>query len=279
MGKLPAQAVIMAMVRLALAEDVGAGDITADLLDDSVQAQAKIITREHGILCGSAWLEEVYRQLGFEGVIDWQVADGDPVNAGQSVCRLQGRAKPLLTGERCALNFLQTLSATATKTHAYQALLAGTHTQLLDTRKTLPGWRQAQKYAVACGGGMNHRFGLYDAILIKENHIRACGSIANAVARAKMLYPEVLLEVEVENLLQLAQAIEAGATRVMLDNFSLPLMQQAVDLANGQVELEVSGGVQAENLVAIAHTGVNYISVGALTKDIQALDLSMQFIT
>ncbi|WJY15706.1 carboxylating nicotinate-nucleotide diphosphorylase [Pectobacteriaceae bacterium CE90] len=268
-------------VRLALCEDLGGEvdvqqDITALLLPDDKSATAVIITREAGIFCGQHWLEEVFHQLGDQVSVEWYVKDGSLLTENQPLCRLQGPSRQLLTGERTALNFLQTLSGIATEVSRYVKLLAGTHAQLLDTRKTLPGLRTALKYAVLCGGGSNHRLGLSDAFLIKENHIIAAGSIRQAVEQAFQLRSDVPVEVEVETLDELQQALDAGADIVMLDNFSLEKIREAVQLAQGQVLLEVSGNVTLKTLRDYAETGVDYISVGALTKHVHALDLSMR---
>lgn len=265
----------------ALAEDLGylsleQGDITASLIPATQQATATIITREACVICGCDWVDEVFAQLSDEIVIEWLVKDGDQVTANTKLCQLTGPARILLTGERTALNFLQTLSGTATVTAQYVSLLAGSHTKLLDTRKTLPGLRLAQKYAVLCGGGTNHRIGLYDAFLIKENHIAAAGSIADAVSTARTNFPGKPVEVEVEDLVELQQALAAGADIIMLDNFSLADIQQAVHLNKQQAKLEVSGNVTAEALHALAATGVDFISSGALTKHVTAIDLSMR---
>ncbi|TCV99170.1 carboxylating nicotinate-nucleotide diphosphorylase [Biostraticola tofi] len=269
-------------VTLALREDLGGeadadGDITARLLPRERQATATIITRENGVFCGQRWLIEVFHQLGGNVCIDWQVSDGDVVRVNQPLCHLSGPAHILLTGERTALNFVQTLSGVATEVKRYVGELAGTGTQLLDTRKTLPGLRTALKYAVLCGGGSNHRLGLADAFLIKENHIMAAGSIAAAVANAISLRPDVPVEVEVESLDELRQALDAGADIVMLDNFSLADMRRAVAATGQRALLEVSGNVTFETLREFALTGVDYISVGALTKHVRAMDLSMRF--
>ncbi len=269
-------------VTRALSEDLGGAadpqaDITALLLPLHSQAEAVIITRENGIFCGQQWLEEVFRQLGDGVRVAWQVKDGDAIRVNQPLCRLQGPARLLLTGERTALNFVQTLSGVASEVKRYVDELAGTHTQLLDTRKTLPGLRTALKYAVLCGGGSNHRLGLADAFLIKENHIIAAGSIANAVENAVALRADVPVEVEVESLDELRQALEAGADIIMLDNFSLADMRRAVAATGQRALLEVSGNVTLDTLHECAATGVDYISVGALTKHIRALDLSMRF--
>lgn len=262
----------------ALAEDIGTGDVTAELIPVTTQAHARVISREPAIVCGTAWFDAVFRQLEPAVAINWQVHDGSAVAPDQALCELQGPARAILTGERTALNFLQTLSATATLAGRYAEAVAGTSTRVLDTRKTVPGLRSAQKYAVACGGCHNHRHGLYDAILIKENHILAAGSITAAVRHSRQAYPELLLEVEVETLPQLQEAINAGAQRVLLDNMSPDQLRQAVALNQGQVELEASGGISLANVRTIAETGVDFISVGELTKNIHAVDLSMRFI-
>lgn len=268
-------------VATALAEDLGflaleQGDITASLIPAAQQASATIITREDCVVCGTAFADEVFRQLGDQVKINWQVKDGDTVSANTVLCTLNGPARLLLTGERTALNFLQLLSATATTTAHYVAYLAGSNTRLLDTRKTIPGLRFAQKYAVTVGGGKNHRIGLYDAFLIKENHIAAAGSIANAVATARQNFPGKPVEVETENLAELKQALDAGADIIMLDNFSLADIKQAVTMNAGNAKLEVSGNITSERLTELAATGVDYISSGALTKHVQAIDLSMR---
>ncbi|WP_017348306.1 carboxylating nicotinate-nucleotide diphosphorylase [Pantoea sp. A4] len=270
-------------VERALAEDLGGsvdanGDITAQLLPEEAQAHARVITREAGVFCGKRWVEEVFIQLGQRTTLTWHVDDGDTLVADQLLFEIQGPARLLLTAERTALNFVQTLSGVATQVQEYVALLEGTRAQLLDTRKTIPGLRTALKYAVLCGGGSNHRLGLSDAFLIKENHIIASGSIQQAVERAMWMHPDVPVEVEVESMQELQQALDAGADIIMLDNFSLADMQQAVQLTDDRAQLEVSGNVTVETLTAIAQTGVDYISVGALTKHLRALDLSMRFI-
>lgn len=269
-------------VALALKEDLGGEidadrDITAQLLPADTQADAQVITREAGVFCGKRWVEEVFIQLGSHATLIWHVEDGDQIEADQLLFEIEGPARLLLTAERTALNFVQTLSGVATEVSRYAALLAGSQTQLLDTRKTLPGLRTALKYAVLCGGGSNHRLGLSDAYLIKENHIIASGSIRQAVERAQWLQPDVPVEVEVESLEELRQALEAEADIVMLDNFSLEAMRAAVELNQGRVLLEVSGNVTETTLPQIALTGVDYVSVGALTKHVRALDLSMRF--
>ncbi|SNY60766.1 nicotinate-nucleotide pyrophosphorylase [carboxylating] [Arsukibacterium tuosuense] len=273
-------------VQAALAEDLGFllladGDITASLIPASQQASATIISREACVVCGTAWVNEVFAQLNQQTqsgqvTINWLVQDGDKVAADSLLCQLQGPAQLLLTGERSALNFLQLLSGTATVTASYASLLATTSTRLLDTRKTLPGLRFAQKYAVHCGGGLNHRFGLFDAFLIKENHIAAAGSIAAAVSQARQNFPGKPVEVETENLAEVQQALSAGADIIMLDNFSLADISAAVSLNNGQAKLEVSGNITAGRLSELAATGVDFISSGALTKHVQAIDLSMR---
>ena len=265
-------------VSAALLEDVGDGDITARLIPAAEIASAAIITRENAIICGVDWVNEVARQVDSTIVIDWMVADGDQVQANQVLFQAHGNARSLLTFERCALNFLQCLSGTASTAHYYAGLVADTQVKLLDTRKTIPGLRKAQKYAVACGQCYNHRIGLYDAFLIKENHIAACGGISQAIATARKQEPTKPVEVEVESLHELKQALKAGADRIMLDNFTLADMSEAVQLATGLAELEASGGITAQSLRPIAETGVDYISIGALTKDCRAIDLSMRFI-
>jgi len=268
---------LRACVALALAEDLGAGDLTAALIPEQARAEATVISRESAVLCGTAWFNELFRQLDPDIQIHWQASDGDRIERNQLLCALSGPARPLLTGERTALNFLQTLSGNATLARYYADAVAGTRTTVLDTRKTLPGLRQAQKYAVRCGGCMNHRRGLFDAVLIKENHILAAGSIPLAVTRAKQLYPGITVEVEVENLSELQEALQVGPDIIMLDNFDLESLRQAVVLTAGQVKLEASGNVNLDTIRKIADTGVDYISVGGLTKDVRAIDLSMRF--
>jgi len=272
----PGAAVVLSNVRTALAEDVGSGDITAALIAPDNQATARVITREGGVLCGSPWVDAVFAELDPAVAIEWQARDGESITAGDSLFTLRGPARALLTGERTALNFLQLLSGTATTCRRYADLVSGTGVKLLDTRKTIPGLRIAQKYAVTCGGCHNHRIGLFDAFLIKENHINACGGIAAAVNTARSHAPGMPVEVEVENLEELQQALAAACDRVMLDNFSLEQMASAVNLAGGRIELEASGNVTEATLRSIAETGVDYISIGALTKDCKALDLSMR---
>jgi len=268
-------------VATALAEDVGDGDLTASLIDVDAVVGATIIARESLLLAGQPWVNEVFAQLDENVVIDWYISDGQEAEADDVICKLVGPARALLTGERTALNFLQTLSATATTTARYVKAIEGTGTIILDTRKTLPGLRLAQKYAVACGGGKNHRIGLFDAILIKENHIKSAGSIAAALQSARDLDAGVLVEVEVENLDELLEALDAGVARVLLDNFSVDDLKQAVDTNQryGYVaaELEASGNITLESIRTIAETGVDYISTGALTKNVNAIDFSMLF--
>ncbi|EKN3565170.1 carboxylating nicotinate-nucleotide diphosphorylase [Yersinia enterocolitica] len=279
---------IPSTVAQALSEDLGGEvnadrDLTAQLLPASKQAEATIITREAGVFCGERWLNEVFIQLGAQVSVKWEVKDGDKLVADQVLCHLAGPARILLTGERTALNFLQTLSGVATEVSRYVTALSGLHTQLLDTRKTVPGLRTALKYAVLCGGGNNHRLGLSDAFLIKENHIIAAGSIKEAVAKAFWIHADVPVEVEVESLDELQQALEAGADIIMLDNFTIPMMHEAVNMRDelaktqSSAQLEVSGNVTLETLRSYAETGIDFISVGALTKHITALDLSMRF--
>ncbi len=264
-------------VHNALKEDVGSGDVTAQLIPEDDFSLATVIAREPAIICGIDWFEEVFAQLDSQIFIEWDVDDGDQVEANQTICTLSGSTRALLTGERTALNFLQTLSGTATRAAEYAEAVKGTEVKVLDTRKTIPGLRIAQKYAVSCGGCHNHRVGLYDAILIKENHIMAAGSIADAIETARANNPELMVEVEVESIDELHQALAAKPDRIMLDNFDIPLLQQAVALTDKQVELEASGNVTLLTIREIAETGVNYISTGSLTKDIKALDLSMRF--
>ncbi|MDN3553509.1 carboxylating nicotinate-nucleotide diphosphorylase [Halomonas almeriensis] len=261
-----------------LAEDVGPGDITAELIPEKHWSRARVITREATVLCGVAWVDELFRRLDPSVSLSWQAADGDRLAAGQTFLELEGPARSLLTGERAALNLLQTLSGTAARARHYVDLLEGSGVRMLDTRKTLPGLRLAQKYAVSCGGGHNHRIGLYDAFLIKENHIAACGSIDAAVREARDIARDLSVEVEVETFEELDQALEAGADIIMLDNFSLDDMREAVRRNAGRATLEASGNVDDTRLLEIAATGVDCISSGALTKDVQAVDLSMRFL-
>ncbi|HSM32339.1 MAG TPA: carboxylating nicotinate-nucleotide diphosphorylase [Woeseiaceae bacterium] len=268
-------------VAAALAEDIGDGDLTAALIDEDEVAGATIVAREALVLAGHPWATEVFRQLDERIQTDWYIEDGQRAEADDVICKLVGPARALLTGERTALNFLQTLSGTATLTARYVAAVAGTRARVLDTRKTLPGLRQAQKYAVRCGGADNHRAGLYDAILIKENHVRSAGSITEALRRAQAAKDDVLVEVEVESLDELREALDAGAARILLDNFSLDDLREAVSINSGYgyvaAELEASGNVGLDTIRDIAETGVDYISTGAITKNVRAADLSMLF--
>jgi nicotinate-nucleotide pyrophosphorylase (carboxylating) len=268
---------IVTQVQVALAEDVGSGDRTAGLIDAAARGRAEILCRERAVLCGAAWLAEVFRQVDPAISVAWDRRDGEWLAAGERVCAIEGPARGMLTGERTALNFLQTLSGTATHAARYVEAVAGTRARILDTRKTLPGLRLAQKYAAACGGATNHRIGLYDAILIKENHISAAGSVAAALERAAREGAGVEVEIEVENLDQLRQALQAGATRILLDNFGLDDLRAAVAFTAGRARLEASGGVNLDTVRAIAETGVDDISVGAITKDVTAVDFSMRF--
>lgn len=269
---------IQQTVRWALLEDIRSGDITAELIPAITQAKATLITREAGVLCGSAWVNEVFRQLDERIQLTWQVQDGDTLVPDQLLCRIQGPARAILTGERCALNFLQTLSGTATLSRYYADRVKHTQVKLLDTRKTLPGLRTAQKYAVTCGGCHNHRIGLYDAYLIKENHIQACGGIRAAVSSAQRLHPGKPIEVEVENMAELEEALCTGCDIIMLDNFSTEQIRQAVLFTQGRVKLEASGGIDENSLLEKAETGVDFISLGSLTKSCRALDLSLRLV-
>jgi nicotinate-nucleotide pyrophosphorylase (carboxylating) len=265
-------------VRRALTEDVGSGDLTATLVPETRIARARLITREEAVLCGTAWVDEVFRQLDPRITTHWQAQDGAAVRADQVLCRFEGPARGLLTGERTALNFLQMLSGTATAARRYVDAVRGTATVILDTRKTVPGLRLAQKYAVRCGGARNHRIGLYDGILIKENHIAAAGSVGVAVRGVHAAASaNVFIEVEVENLDQLNEALAAGAKRILLDNFSLDEIRRAVAATRGHAQLEVSGNVTLDTIRPLAETGVDFISIGAITKHVRAVDLSMQF--
>jgi len=262
-------------VQYALDEDVGTGDITAQLVPAYHQATAQVITREDAIMCGTAWFDEAFKQLDESIEINWLVNDGDEITVNQTLCELKGNARILLTGERTALNFLQLLSATATQTHRYVQQIKHTSTLVLDTRKTIPHLRTAQKYAVSCGGGSNHRMGLYDAFLIKENHIMAAGSIQQAVAKAKEV-ANLPVQIEVEDIDEVQQALDAGAERLLLDNFDLDMLREAVQLVDGRAKLEASGGINLNTIQSIAETGVDFVSIGAITKDIKAIDLSMR---
>ncbi|EGR3414961.1 TPA: carboxylating nicotinate-nucleotide diphosphorylase [Vibrio parahaemolyticus] len=265
-----------------LKEDLGgtldaSQDITASLIPADAMNTATIITREHGVFCGQAWADEVFKQLDGKVTIEWHVKDGDKVEPNQTLCTLTGPARDLLTGERNAMNFIQTLSGCATTTAEYAAKIAHTDCRLLDTRKTIPGLRSALKYAVACGGGFNHRIGVFDAYLIKENHIIACGGITQAITTAKELNPGKPVEVETESLAELQEAIDAGADIIMLDNFTKEMMREAVEINAGRAALENSGNITLDTIAEYAETGVDYISVGALTKHLKAMDLSMRF--
>jgi nicotinate-nucleotide pyrophosphorylase (carboxylating) len=274
----PAAEGVAGDVSRALAEDLGDGDRTAALIPPETQLETRVISRETAVLCGGPWFTETFRQLDPAVRVSWQAGEAEIIHRDREVCRLTGPARAILSGERTALNFLQTLSGTATQARRYVDAVAGTGAIILDTRKTLPGLRLAQKYAVRCGGARNHRIGLFDAILVKENHISAAGSIAAAVNNALALYPGLLLEVEVETLEQLEQACQAGARRALLDNFKLKTLRAAVEQYGGRIELEASGGIDLESVRAVAETGVDFISTGALTKSIQATDFSMRFI-
>jgi nicotinate-nucleotide pyrophosphorylase (carboxylating) len=267
---------IEANVRRALLEDVGTGDITAQLIPAERLAKATVISRDAAVIAGTAWVDSVFRQLDQRVAVHWQVADGERVKPNQALFHLEGPARSLLTGERSALNFLQMLSGVATRSQHYADMVADTQVKLLDTRKTLPGLRLAQKYAVTCGGCHNHRIGLFDAFLIKENHIAACGGIAEAITAAHKIAPGKPVEVEVESLDELQQALDGGADIIMLDELSLDDMREAVRLTAGRAKLEASGGVTDATLRTIAETGVDYISIGTLTKDVKAVDLSMR---
>ena len=278
---LPSSEYISRSVAIAIEEDVATGDLTAQLIPADRTSKATVITREDATMCGRAWFDEVFRQIDTRVQIAWKAQDGDRVRANQLLCELIGPSRALLTGERTALNFLQLLSGTATETSRYTEALKGTHCRVLDTRKTIPGLRLAQKYAVRCGGGTNHRIGLFDAILVKENHIAAAGSIAAAVAEARLVNSKVMVEVEVENLDELQQALAAKVDRILLDNFSNEDLKKAVQITrahqNQGIELEASGNMSLDTLRTVAETGVDFVSVGGLTKHVRALDLSMRF--
>jgi nicotinate-nucleotide pyrophosphorylase (carboxylating) len=258
-----------------LDEDMGTGDITASIIPVTTHSVAEVITREAMVLCGKPWFDAVFQYLDSNVNITWYVNEGESLQAGTTICKLNGQARSLLTGERTALNLLQTLSATSTQARLYADAVAGTHCKVLDTRKTIPGLRMAQKYAVVCGGCYNHRIGLYDGVLIKENHIMAAGSISKAIQRARKL-TSLTVEIEVESLEEFVEAIAAKPDRIMLDNFSLVALIEAVSLNTGTIELEASGNIDLTNIRAIAETGVDFISIGALTKHIKAIDLSMR---
>jgi nicotinate-nucleotide pyrophosphorylase (carboxylating) len=270
-------AFIDSQVKLALLEDIGQADLTANLIPIDAITNATLITREDATICGMQWFERVFKQLDASISLSWKAQDGDRVKANTVICELHGPARALLTGERTAMNFLQTLSGTATLSSIYSDAVAGLPVKVLDTRKTLPGWRVAQKFAVKCGGCFNHRVGLYDGILIKENHIMAAGSISNAINQAKALSAGVPIEVEVENFSELEQALVSGVDIIMLDNFGIDDLKQAVAINQGRTELEASGNITLDNIRRVAETGVDRISVGALTKDIKAVDLSLRF--
>ena len=274
-------AAVVGNVSSSLAEDIGTGDITAALVPATANARAIVIAREPLTLAGQPWFNEVYRQLDKTVVVEWLLNDGDHVDVESEICIVNGSARAILSGERTALNFLQTLSATATVTARYVRAIAGTSATILDTRKTIPGLRHAQKYAVRCGGGSNHRIGLYDALLVKENHIISAGGIGEAVLAARERHTNLPVEIEVETILELREALAAGADRLLLDNFDIADLQRAVEINQREgdppADLEASGGITIDNIYAVAETGVDYISVGALTKDVNAVDLSMRF--
>jgi len=271
------QSIIEENVFNALKEDIGEGDITAELIPRDNISLATVISREECVFCGLNWFEETFRQIDADILIDWQIDDGDKIEANQVICTLSGSSQHIVSGERTALNFVQTLSATASLSQRYAQAVADTQTKVLDTRKTIPGLRMAQKYAVSCGGCHNHRIGLFDAFLIKENHINACNGIKNAVEEARFHNPEFKVEIEVENMDELQQAIDARADRVLLDNFTIDQLKQAVATCSKKIITEASGNITLNNINEVAKTGVNFISTGALTKDIKAIDLSMRF--
>ena len=273
--KLPEN--IADQVKQAINEDIGTGDVTADLIPKENTSTATVFCRDNAILAGVAWFNEVFHQIDANIVVNWNFKDGDAVSANDILCTLSGNSRSILSGERAALNFTQTLSATATQTQRYVKLISHTSTHVLDTRKTIPNMRDAQKYAVLCGGGRNHRIGLYDMILIKENHIMAAGSITAAVAQAKKLHPTIRVEVETETLEEFREASKAGADVIMLDDFDLETMRTAVVENDGKIDLEASGGINLETILPIAKTGVDFISIGQITKDVIAVDLSMRF--
>jgi len=282
MSPPPVPADVATVVSRAIAEDLRDGDLTAELIPKTTQAVARVLTREPATLCGRAWFDETFRQLDRRVAVTWHAADGSQIAADSITCELRGPARSIVTGERTALNFLQTLSGTATAVRSYADLVAGTKARILDTRKTLPGLRLAQKYAVRCGGGENHRIGLFDAVLIKENHIAAVSSVSAAVATARRQSPQVMIEVEVETLTQLREALVTDADRIMLDDFSLDDLRAAVALRDAhrgkRQELEASGSVDAARLKAVAAAGVDFISIGAITKHVRAIDFSMRFV-
>jgi nicotinate-nucleotide pyrophosphorylase (carboxylating) len=269
--------VIRSDVARALTEDIGSGDVTASLLPKDQTAHARAVVRETAVLCGCAWFDEVFRQIDPKTRVNWHATDGDRVSPNQVLCEIDGRARSLVTGERTALNFLQTLSGVATRTRTFVDAIAGTKATIFDTRKTLPGLRQALKYAVRCGGASNHRMGLYDGILIKENHLAAAGGIGPALRQARQVAGNVPIQIEVESIAQLNAAIESGAKLILLDNFDLAGLREAVKVTAGRAALEASGGVNLDTVRAIAETGVDRISIGSLTKDVRAVDLSLRF--
>lgn len=271
------QSIIEENVFNALKEDIGEGDITAELIPQDNISLATVISREACIFCGLDWFEETYRQIDEEILIDWCIDDGDKIEAGQIICTISGSSQNIVSGERTALNFVQTLSATATISEQYASKVTNTETKVLDTRKTIPGLRMAQKYAVSCGGCENHRLGLFDAFLIKENHINACEGIQTAVKEARFHNPDLQVEVEVENMDELQQALDANADRVLLDNFDIETLKEAVKICKTKIITEASGNITLDTIEEVAKTGVDYISTGALTKDIKAIDLSMRF--
>ena len=273
--KLPEN--ISDQVKRALTEDIGTGDVTADLIPKENTSTAKVVCRDDAILVGVAWFNEVFHQIDKSVEVKWNFKDGDSVSANDVICTLSGSSRAILSGERAALNFTQTLSATATQTNRYVKLIAHTQTKVLDTRKTIPNMRDAQKYAVLCGGGKNHRIGLYDMILIKENHIMAAGSITAAVSQAKKMHPKIRVEVETETIEEFREASKAGADVIMLDDFDLKTMRAAVVENDGKIDLEASGGINLDTILPIAETGVDFISIGQITKDVIAIDLSMRF--
>ncbi|MFQ5994254.1 MAG: carboxylating nicotinate-nucleotide diphosphorylase [Acidiferrobacterales bacterium] len=278
MDETISQEEITNIVRHALAEDIGIGDLTASLIPSDRAIQSTVITRQDAVLCGTEWFNEVFRQLDGKVTVTWFAADSDRIQSGQTLCRLEGPAQAILSGERMALNFLQLLSGTATRARTYVDAVSGTQARILDTRKTLPGLRLAQKYAVRCGGAENHRMGLYDGILIKENHIVAAGSIGHAVEQARVTAPkDIPIEVEVESLDEMRQALAAGAQNLLVDNFDLENLRIAVRATRGRATVEASGGITLDDIRAVAETGVDYISIGALTKDVEAVDFSMRF--
>ena len=273
--KLPPD--IVAVVRNALDEDIRGGDITAQLIDADTQASAVVVCREPAILCGTAWFQTTFVQLDNRCSVSWKRHDAEWIGPNDVICELEGPARALVTGERTALNFLQTLSGSATTTRRYADALSGTNVVLLDTRKTIPGLRSAQKYAVLCGGGNNHRIGLFDGVLIKENHIAAAGSITRAIAQMRSQFTDISIEIEIESIIELEQAITAGADVLLLDNFSIDELREAVNLTDERAKLEASGGIEFEGIRAVAETGVDFISIGALTKHLKAIDFSMRF--